>query len=78
MLDLLEKFNRDGYVIVENLLDSNEALRLRDICDAIRQGVNVDSEEWWTDYSHSVAQADKIFLTSSSSNKENSKCSSVI
>ena len=62
MLDLLEKFNIDGYVIVENLLDSNEALRLRDICDAIPQGVNVDSEEWWTDYSHSVGQADKIFL----------------
>ena len=62
MIDLLEKFNRDGYVIVENLLDINESLRLRDICDSMPQGVNVDSEEWWTDYDYSVDFQDKEFL----------------
>jgi hypothetical protein len=62
MLDLLKTFNRDGYIIVENLLDGDEAFRLRDICDAIPQGVNVDSDEWWTDYSYNFDEQDKEFL----------------
>jgi len=62
MLDLREKFNKDGYVVVEKLLNYDETSRLRDICDAIPQGVNVDSDEWWTDYEHQLTNEDKFFL----------------
>jgi hypothetical protein len=62
MLDLREKFNKDGYVVVEKILNYDETARLRNICDATPQGVNVDSEEWWTDYGHQVTEEDQFFL----------------
>jgi len=62
MGSLKEKFNSDGYILVENLLDYNETARLRNICDAMPSGVHVNSEEWWTDYSHQIMDEDKEFL----------------
>ena len=59
---MLTNIHIKNYILVENLLDYDETARLRNICDAMPSGVHVNSEEWWTDYSHQIMDEDKEFL----------------